>query len=263
MATRISGLLLCVAGSFVISTAFAQDKTKIHNFGIAAEVSSYEYKEPGLMKYTGTMYGVTADYLNSGGVGRIKQTTPIQLRARLNYMQGKLKYDGAYMSGGSLKYSGEKHYFVDTIFAGGLEAKLGENSSVSPYLGFGYRYLQDKGDAHPASYKREQVYYYLPMGADWKITPATTWMISFNTEFDILLRGENTTHLGGEMEFRQKSGYGLRASAKVEKNLQSVGIFAEPFFRYWNISESDTNQYGFYEPKNRTQEFGLRIGASF
>jgi len=270
MATRISGLLLCVAGSFVVSTALAQDKTKIHNFNIAPEVSSYEYKEPGVMKYSGTMYGLTAEYLNNGGVGRIKQTMPIQLRGRVNYMQGKLKYDGAYMSGEPLKFSGQKNYFVDTIFAAGMEARVNEKFSVSPYLGLGYRYLQDKGDAHPASYKREQTYLYLPIGADLKIYPATTWMVSFNTELDILLRGENKSHVsewfGEDLKFRQKSGYGLRLSAKIEKNFQSVGVFAEPFYRYWDIKRSDieTNAYGaFVEPKNKTNEFGMRIGVSF
>ena len=267
MATRISGLLLCVAGSFVVSAASAQDVTKIHNFSAAAEVSDYKYKEPGLMKYTGTMYGVTVEYLNNGGVGHIKRTIPVQLRARVNYMQGKLKYDGAYWSGEPLKFSGEKQYFVDTIFAGGLEARVSEKFSVSPYMGLGYRYLLDQGNGHPDAYKREQTYYYLPIGADLKISPATTWRVSFNTEFDILLRGENRSD---GHKFRQNSGYGLRASAKVEKNLQSVGIFVEPFYRYWNISKSDSKYgydggvwYSIYEPKNNTQELGLRVGVTF
>ena len=269
MATRISGLLLCVAGSFVVSTAFAQDTTKINNFSIAAEVSDYKYKEPGVMKVTGTMYGVTGEYLNSGGVGRIKQSMPIQFRARFTYMQGDdLDYDGRLMSGTPFKRSGVHQSFFDTIFAGGLEAKASERFSIAPYIGFGYRYLLDKDDGiaydkvnnvYGIDYKREQVYYYLPMGADFKVALGSGWRFALNTEFDVLLRGENKSD---GLKFRQKSGYGTRASAKVEKHLPSVGFFAEPFYRYWSIGKSNVVD-GYIEPKNNTNEFGLRVGASF
>jgi len=275
MATRISGLLLCVAGSFVVSAASAQDVTKIHNFSIAAEASSYEYKEPGLMKLSGTLYGVTAEYLNNGGVGRIKESMPVQLRARLTYMQGNdLEYDGKLLgSGAPFKRDGEHIYYYDVIFAAGFGIKATEKLFISPYLGVGYRYHLDKDDGivydkansvYVVDPKREQTYYYLPLGADFKIPLGSGWRLAFNTELDLLLRGRNTTtsELSGEHNFRQNSGYGLRASAKIEKHLQSVGFFAEPFYRYWNISKSDMDGI-WYEPKNRTQEFGLRIGATF
>jgi hypothetical protein len=148
---------------------------------------------------------------------------------------------------------------------------VSEKFYISPYLGFGYRYLLDKDDKDPYDYKREQTYWYLPMGADFKMPLGSGWRLAANTEIDILLRGENKTHLFDGAKFRQKNGYGLRASVKVEKNLQSVGVFVEPFYRYWNISKSNTKLVTdggvpvgyFLEPKNRTQEFGLRVGASF
>jgi len=221
------------------------------------------------MKVTGTMYGVTGEYLNNGGVGRIKQTMPVQLRARFTYMQGNdLDYDGRLMSGTPFKRDGVHQSFFDTIFAGGLEAKVSEKFSIAPYIGLGYRYLLDKDDGvaydkvngvYGIDYKREQIYYYLPMGADFKVALGSGWRLAFNTELDILLRGENKSD---GHEFRQNSGYGTRVSAKVEKHLQSVGFFAEPFYRYWNISKSDTDG-GWYEPKNNTNEFGLRIGVIF
>lgn len=226
------------------------------------------------MKLSGTMVGVSAEYLNNGGVGRIKGSIPVQLRARLNYMQGKLDYKGGIVNFGTgevtpYKYSGSKtdnkNYFFDTALLGGLEFKMGGNFYASPYIGFGYRYLEDKKSKDPFDYKREQAYYYLPVGADWKNPLASGWGLAFNTEVDILLSGRNTTHDvsdSGKLKFRQKSGYGWRLGAKVEKNLHSVDVFAEPFFRYWNISRSDI-VHGFVEPKNRTEEYGLRIGVSF
>jgi len=294
MATRISRLTACAATGFVFcATSLAQDAGKIHNFSIAPEVSSYEYKEPGLMKYSGTMYGLTAEYLNNGGVGRIKESMPIQLRARLTYMRGNnLDYDGksytinpdGSMSIAPFKFGGDQHYYYDTIFAGGIEVKVTEKLSISPYQGLGYRYLVDKdvgtvgifydnkGTPIPMQdNKREQTYYYLPTGVDLKMPLGSGWKLAFNTELDILLRGENKSHHeDGVREYRQESGYGLRVSAKVEKDIQSVGVFAEPFFRHWDIAKSNKIlakeggvQVRSWEPKNKTNEYGLRVGVTF
>ena len=276
MKTRINGLLLGMMGSFVFcAPSFAQDTGKTHNFSITPEISKYEYKEPGLMKLSGTMYGLSAEYLNNGGVGRIKGSVPIQLRGRFTYMYGKLDYDGHLQNiytgeRTPFKATNDKNYFFDTAFLGGVEFKLSEKLSISPYTGLGYRYLLDKKrkkDPYNYDYKREQTYYYLPIGADLKVPLSSGWSLAFNTEIDVLLRGENKSHVDGGLKFRQNSGYGWRLAAKVEKNLHSVGIFAEPFYRYWDIAKSnkDTGNSGasWLEPKNKTNEFGLRIGVTF
>ncbi|MDR2207712.1 MAG: hypothetical protein LBE22_01885 [Azoarcus sp.] len=281
MTTRISGVLLGMfTGIVFCMPSYADNTGKVHNFIIAPEISDYEYKEPGVMKVSGTMYGFTFQYLNNGGVGRIKESMPVQLRARFNYMYNDdLDYDGGFFdpitgTEGPFKRGGVTQQFVDMAFAGGFESKLGQNFSVSPYAGLGYRYLKDDNDGVVTidyggvtydihDYKREQTYYYLPIGADWKMPLSSGWKFAANTELDILLRGENTSHVNGKLKFRQKSGHGLRFSVKFEKDFMTVGsVFAEPFFRYWNISRSNT-QSGYYEPKNRTEEFGLRVGFSF
>jgi hypothetical protein len=96
------------------------------------------------------------------------------------------------------------------------------------------------------------------------------WALTLNGELDYLLRGKNTSYIRyQDVKFTQKSGYGLRLAVKFEKDFQYVGFFAEPFFRYWNISKSNvvaSNNnpgWGYIEPKNRTTELGLRIGVLF
>jgi len=274
MVTRVCGLLLGVASSLTFSTmSFAQDLGKVHNFSVASEISSYEYKESGSMKLSGTMYGLSAEYLNNGGVGRIKERIPIQLRGRFTYMYGKLDYDGYLQNirtGERWPYetTGNKNYFFDMAFLGGVQFKLGERSSIAPYSGLGYRYLVDKDNPKdPYDYKREQIYYYMPVGADWKTPLASGWGLAFNTELDVLLSGRNTSYIyetseAGKHKFRQKSGYGLRFAAKVEKDLHLLGIFAEPYFRYWDITKSNVVK-SWIEPKNKTTEYGLRVGVSF
>ena len=71
----------------------------------------------------------------------------------------------------------------------------------------------------------------------------------------------------------QDEGYGLRAGLKLEKVFGAVGVFMEPFIRYWRIQDSDVGSKqvsglpvavnGFYEPKNYTYEYGLKVGVSF
>ena len=276
MKTRINGLLLGMMGSFVFcAPSFAQDTGKTHNFRIGAEVSSYEYKEPGLMKLSGMMYGFSTEYLNNGGVGRIKGSVPIQLRGRLNYMRGDdITYDGSYHSGGSLKNTGKSGYFFDTAFLGGAELKLGGNFSAAPYMGLAYRYLIDNDDGGPGDYKRKQTYIYLPIGADWKKPLPSGWSLAINTELDVLLRGDNTSYVkhyyGTNLKFKQDSGWGLRLSVKTEKDFKAVGVFVEPFYRYWDIAKSNSVRYTYggllheaWEPKNRTNEYGLKFGVTF
>jgi hypothetical protein len=144
----------------------------------------------------------------------------------------------------------------------------------------GYRYLVDEDDKSPYDWKREQTYLYLPIGADWKLSLASDLRLSFNTELDVLLRGKNTAHLDfsdlgvnfrKNINLRQTSGHGLRFAAKVEKDFGNVGVFVEPFYRYWSIAKSDTKLVAedgddslfYFEGKNNTRELGVRIGVSF
>jgi hypothetical protein len=256
-----------LAGSKQSKALYSSQREKTHNLSVSPEVSSYKYKEPGVMKMTGTMAGVSAEYLNSGGIGHI-ESAPIQLRARFNYMYSdNIKYDGALMSGTPYKFSGDTNYFYDMAFAGGFKSRITDNVYLAPYVGFGYRYFVDRDDgSEPADYRREQAYYYLPLGADLKVLLPANWRLNFNAEVDFLLYGRNKTYLFGEMTFRQKNGYGWRAAIRLEKDFKYAGFFVEPFYRSWYIGDSNIKEYGgfyFVEPENRTHEFGAKIGASF
>lgn len=268
LAARKLGVLLgvCLVATLLSTSTFAGE------ISIAPQASWYQYKEPGLMKVYGPMYGVSVSFLNTTD----SPNPQGQLRGRFDYMRSRtedLTYDGAFMDGTPYKYKGDTFWFFDTMVAGGLEDRVAEKFSVAPYLGLGWRNHVDKKDPEPGDYKRKQTYLYLPIGIDWKIFPTRGLELSFNTELDVLLRGKNTTYLGGEaMEFAQNSGYGLRFSTKLEYNFGKAGIFVEPFFRYWNIADSETKCYYLpdynatfcgLEPKNNTREFGMKIGVSF
>jgi hypothetical protein len=242
------------------------------------EVFKHEVRYPGMKEY-GPMFGPSFQYLLDG---RFNSALSGQLRVRLNYMTSTNK--GIKIEDSSYKTT--KNY-TDFVVALGLEARLGSVFSVAPYMGVGQRDLSDESDYY-GEYDSKVSYTYLPIGADWKLSLPHGWGVAFNTELDVVLDGKNTTYQDNTQSYGNAyygwydkdewstdldSGYGLRLSAKGEKNFGKVGIFVEPFYRYWNVDKSDkwtgyksgsgTVYWTCYTPKHSTREFGIRFGVSF
>ncbi|MDR1850349.1 MAG: hypothetical protein LBQ75_09945 [Zoogloeaceae bacterium] len=266
-----------------------QPSRKKHLFSIAPEVSSYEFKEPREMKVDGTMVGFSMQY--QGDIFRVRESMPVQVRTRLSYMYGgSLDYEDSV----GYKQSGDVTQRVfDFAFAIGTEAGLSENFSLAPYLGYGFRSFTDDDymernvmTSHVMESERTYSASYLMLGADWKLFPARAWKLSLNTELDLLMSGENQIRFDDDEYYmrdkdeyvyvKQDGGYGLKFALKVERDFGAMRIFAEPFYRYWSIEKSRTERDYFYDrrtnqpidyefqfPKNRTEEFGLRIGVTF
>lgn len=276
--SAINKLLLILTMFFVFcAPAFAQKRAE-NNVNLGLEIANYEYKEPGVMKLYGTMVGLYFQYVVDGGVDK-----PVggQFRTRFNYMYGSdLTYDGGYISNGRhypLERDDETVWYFDWVLAGGPRFGKGV-FSVAPYVGFGIRYHVDENEGPVVSdyghrvgeYERRQLYLYSPLGADWKFSLPQGWKVIVNTELDYLWYGYHESDMSdfgeGTLQFVQDEGYGLRLSAKVEKKWGGAGFFVEPYYKYWNIDDSDTDcswRACYYEPKNNTREVGLRFGAKF
>ena len=137
---------------------------------------------------------------------------------------------------------------------------LDVGEGVRPYIGFGYRYLNDDTSDSPGGYERESNYYYIPVGIELKSKERP---ITLTLEFDYLIEGRQKSHLGDAVpgwptvENKQDDGYGLRAVIRyVDKDGR---FFCEGFYRYWNIEDSDI-EFGGLEPANKTSEVGFLIG---
>lgn len=170
---------------------------------------------------------------------------------------------------------------------------VGASWGVSPYTGFGSRYLSN-GTAGGSGY-RTNTYVYLPFGVTTR-TQVAQRALSFTFEFDLLLRGWQTTRgsqLGGGMvpatdtapaftidgftdtSFDQHGGWALRASAKYQITPRWS---LEPYYIRWDVDDSTVDimtvaftvegvtalqQMGFYEPLNTTDELGVKVGFRF
>lgn len=161
----------------------------------------------------------------------------------------------------------------------------------SPEAGVGVRHLSNS--LASVSGYRTQAYLYVPLGVTARTAVGSRGVLSLNFEYDQMIRGWQNTHqsrLGGgnvpatatapawtldgftDVAFDQRRGSAVRASAKYEVNRRwSV----EPYWIYWNVGDSSPDvtiatftvngitvqeQLGFYEPRNTTNEAGVKFG---
>ncbi len=260
---------LTVLACLLAVPTFAGTHNKRHSLEIAYEHSSYKYTEPGLMKLSGHKNGVSASYMMRSILSTDFNDDDRSF-AMLNfrYMTGDTDYDGGiqYWDGSSWQvtpYSvdGLDDYYFEADMKLGQTYQLGSPLTLYPYFGVGWRQLRNHLDqAGPGGYQRTQTYVYIPLGAhlEWDMTQQFT--LTFKGEFDWMVYGNNNS--GDDLSFKQSQGYGLRVSAKGQINLDKIGVFMEPFYRYWHIQNS-TVEYGYVEPKNNTKEYGLRLGIAF
>lgn len=284
MKKRMLVFLLCLLSV----PAFAGTHAKKHSLEIAYEHSNYTYREPGLMKLSGPKNGVSVSYLMRSVLSadfNSEDTSFAMLDFR--YMDGDTKYDGGYMNwdGTITPYSegGLDDYYFEAAFKLGKSFELASPLTLYPYFGIGWRQLRNHMDELASGgYQRTQTYLYIPFGAqvEWDIAPVFT--LTFKGEADWMVYGNNNSELVGgysvydrdSVSFHQSQGYGLRVSAKGQVNLNKIGLFIEPFFRYWHIQNSE--EVWFYwggdpsspalsmvEPKNNTKEYGIRLGIAF
>ena len=174
-----------------------------------------------------------------------------------------------------------------------------ENTLITLFTGVGYRYLHDdlRADAvDSGAYERESQYLYIPLGIETTSQLGGGWSGGVSAELDIFLWGNQRSHStirwghsedgetdedGNDWPFDfivdyvedfndnyQPRGYGLRFSARLEKKGDKVDIIIEPFFRFWEINESDVLwsydfSYSWREPTNSTTEAGVRVMLGF
>jgi hypothetical protein len=189
--------------------------------------------------------------------------------------------------------TGDKDWYLEARALAGKDF-IGQKWALSPYTGLGLRHLSN-GTTGTAGYRTDD-YLYLPVGMTARTKVASHSALSFNLEFDLLMRGWQKTRdsqLGGgdvaptttapaftidgftDISFSQARGWALRASAKYQVTKHWL---VQPYYVYWNVGASPVNykiatftvnhvtaqeQFGAYEPLNVTHEFGVKWGFHF
>jgi hypothetical protein len=238
-----------------------------HTWEMGPEISYIEYKEPDVMSQKGTMYGIGAAYSYHNGV-------MIKVAGRYSY--GQVDYQN----------SGTLNNIDDIIFEiralGGYDFKISSSFTMTPFIGFGYRYLKDDSAGRITStgakgYLRESNYYYSPIGIEAVNVFDKGWSAGVILEYDYFWKGMQKSYLSNsdaglnDVENNQNGGYGVRGSIIIKKQTDRVFYAIEPFIRYWNIDNSDIQNVTYYgividrglEPKNESTEIGVKFMIGF
>ncbi len=280
-ATKTLACLLCLQAQ-PLSLLQADTSRKITQFEIGPELSHYTYEEPGVMKISGMMVGISGAVTRRApqGIGVVDF-----LRIEAEAARGSVDYSS---KDGTIKD------IDDTIIEArallGKEVYSSEKSVVTLSSGFGYRQLHDNGGGRVTSggsnpsYDRESNYSFIPVVLELSSLNSHGWGIGGKVEYDYFLTGMQESELtdannegytySDDLENRQHDGYGLHVSLKATKKFHACSLFIEPFLRYWKINSSDWDtieQYNhgvletkaYVEPNNHTTQYGLKVALLF
>ena len=243
-----------------------------HAVDIGPEVYYFKYEEPGLMEDEGVFYGVRFGYtFREWTPSSPKESTSdggAMFRAEGRLAFGQVDYDGQLSDGTPYTIDNIDDYVFEGRLLLGADMLRGDTFNTL-YAGIGYRYLNDDPSFDPAGYERESNYLYVPLGYQFDSSRKAGWSFGFNAEFDFFIVGYQRSHLSDfspaydDVEDRQESGYGYRASVRFQHKSEDAIFVIEPFFRCWDIDDSEVTYDSLggagLEPANETTEVGIQL----
>ncbi len=252
----------------VTGISFAKPaQPEMHSLEIGPQVSHIRYEEPDVMEEKGVMYGITGSYAYHN---------KFMLKLQGGYSLGQLDYKNS----GTI--DNIDNYMIELRGLGGYDIPVLKRTVLTPYIGLGYRYLNDDSSGMISStgahgYERESTYYYSPVGIEAVTQLNNGWSLGLTVEYDLFLEGKQKSRLSdvdarfSDLENDQHQGYGLRGSVRLRKKGRNVDFVMEPFIKYWDIDKSEESfitvsgsiwGYG-WEPENNSTEFGIKLAAIF
>ncbi len=242
---------------------------------LGTEASYILYDEPGVMDEEGFMLGILGSYTYRSAPQLDIEGWMLKGEGRFSY--GQVDYDGQLSDGTTYTIDDIDDYMLEFRTLAGYDFILQEKYTLTPYLGFGYRYLNDDLATDAAGYERESNYYYSPIGVEALTDLENGWTIGLSIEYDLFWKGLQKSHLSdavaalNDIENDQEDGYGIRGSIRFQKKTEKADWIIEPFVRYWDIDESEEAAVTLsgtiigtgVEPENDSTEVGVRLAVRF
>lgn len=231
----------------------------VYELGVSTHRELYEEFADGdkLMQEEAIMTTVRA------GVSRAIGDTGGTVVLNSQFGFGKGDYTGSYMDGayGDLHVNGLKRTLVDVSATYKQTAEAW--SGLTAGVGIGYRRLVDNlQDGGPGGYKRTNKRTYLTASLERAIE-FSAWTVTPAVQYKHILSSKQTSDLLGGVTVDQPSGHGAEASIAFIRKSEGYRTIITPFFRIWDIKDSDVHKSGLYEPRNKTKEAGVAVTYQF
>ena len=242
------------------------------SFEVGPELYLFEYEEPGYMKEEGNFIGVVLGFTSRGWAGSLPDKRGgFMFRGEGRFAYGQVDYEGQTWDGVPVTASDIDDLAMEGRLLLGGDFLVG-NTVNTIYAGGGYRYLNDDLSKYAGGYERRSNYFYVPVGYQFDSTYKAGWSFGFRLEYDFFIWGVQESDLSElgypytDVQNDQDSGYGYRASIKIQNKHRRASLIIEPFFRYWDIDDSEIvyESWGSgREPANNTTEIGVQIILMF
>jgi len=243
------------------------------NIKAGATLQNYRYEEPGLMSHTGILIGAWLNW--NYEVPFYKGAVQSEINT------GRIDYDGALCdvnSGNCVEYKSKTN---DLIFRVSHRLGFEVNEQLQLFVGLGYRYLFDKGEG-TGFYRRVGEYWMLPFGFSTCVmwTELNTKVV-FDYEYDHFIAGKIESKLSdvnstySDVKHLQNKGRAQRLMVGFEPQVEVDNPHPWMFYFFyenWAIPQSESAELLingqrsgqlFYEPENRSNAYGLRIGWAY
>ena len=244
--------------SLIFSFIFVNHSFSTETSHIGIYLSGKSYEETDLsgdpfMAQSGYMIGI------AGRADEISDEFYFGSKGRIGW--GQVDYTS--QSTGTMEDISDYHS-EGSIYGG---PTFGEKDQFALYIGLGGRYLYNASgyrlsSTGHAGYDRISRYLYAPIGI--RISNINSNRVTvFNLEYDYFIQGIQESKLSqvgpsySDVTNSQDSGYGIKLTAGFFGVQQDTGGF-ELYLDLWDIDDSKPAS-GFYEPRNVTTEFGIRI----
>lgn len=262
-------LLLAPAGAEAI-----EQRTNTATIGI--ETQYHRFKED-ILKEHGILYGLNGSYTYRGRL--VTESLPKGM-ARLegHIIFGRVQFEGQLFDGNQYDIKKTKNLEGEIRGLAGYDFTVFSSTTLTPYVGLGYRYYRDDLSKDNAGYRRISNYFYTPIGFETRTPLNDRWSAGVALEYDLFWLGRQDTYLSdldslfSDLTNDQSSGYGIKTSLKIRKEMDDKNYIFEPYLAYWNVGSSDTQKvyhtgvWGgrtYQEPKNSTTEIGVKAAVEF
>ncbi|WP_157643979.1 hypothetical protein [Burkholderia ubonensis] len=201
---------------------------------------------------TGVKGGVTREFADIGG----------KLVLTGEFAMGKSDYTGSYMGGnyGELHINNLTRSLFEVTGMYKQTAPLWKGLTAG--AGLGYRRLVDNLQEGSGGYKRTNDRLYLILGLEQEFQ-MKQWTITPGVQYKHILMSKQKSDLLGGVTVRQNDGYGAEASIAFAHKGDKFNTVVTPYYRIWDIKDSNVHSTGLYEPRNKTKEFGVSLTFQF